>query len=206
MSASRTGKSDIATFNPSGCVRDSIDFPLSPSGGEQSALLGTCSPDPVFTHCELLVALLLKLIESNFPVNFVTIPPRFEPLNTQKPQEQKKTSINHGNVFPGDHSKLPNMGVGARGLRSVKKWTDAAFLENDPLEDPTYHVTSKSGNFRVTGCIGKKMALNSVEYTSGSESTAITAFRPLGGRGCVRRAAAERGRLEGDMVCRGWAP
>ncbi|KAJ7300522.1 hypothetical protein DFH08DRAFT_946393 [Mycena albidolilacea] len=34
-----------------------------------------------------------------------------------------------------------------RGFRSVKKWTDAAFLENDPLEDPTYHVTSKSGNF-----------------------------------------------------------
>jgi hypothetical protein len=33
--------------------------------------------------------------------------------------------------------------LGARGFGSVKKWTDAAFLENDP----TYHVTSKSGNF-----------------------------------------------------------
>jgi hypothetical protein len=32
---------------------------------------------------------------------------------------------------------------------------------------------------------------------------AYTAFRPLAGRGCVRRAAAERGRPEGDVVCGG---
>jgi hypothetical protein len=33
-----------------------------------------------------------------------------------------------------------------------------------------------------------------------------TAFRPLGDRGCVRRAAAERGRPERDVVRRGWPP
>jgi hypothetical protein len=33
--------------------------------------------------------------------------------------------------------------------------------------------------------------------------TGGTAFRPLGDRGCVRRAVAECGRPKGDMVCRG---